>query len=242
MKASGVDPALIEEIGKVLTWPATAGEIRRAMKLVPDEAVQMITASGTPRSAGPRSPSTSRRLHVPDPVPARRDVEAMIDTFADGSSGRMDVSRPALAGGGAGDRGRAAGGVPIAGGTDVMVALNFGRAPAAGADRPVRVAELNMWRPENGVVSLGAGVTYARIAREIGGSARSPRRRARRLAQIRNRATVGGNLGTASPAATRAGARRATGPTSCAARSATRKSRSREFLVGPKRTRSRRTS
>src|SRR5438876_10901466 len=47
MKASGVDPRLIEEIGRVLTWPAGQAEIRRAMKLVPDDAVQMITASGT---------------------------------------------------------------------------------------------------------------------------------------------------------------------------------------------------
>ena len=48
MKASGVDPALIAEIGKILTWPASAADIQRAMKLVPDEAVQMISASGTP--------------------------------------------------------------------------------------------------------------------------------------------------------------------------------------------------
>jgi 5,10-methylenetetrahydromethanopterin reductase len=47
MKASGLDPSLIEEIGKVLTWPAGPEEIHRAMRLVPDEAVQMVTASGT---------------------------------------------------------------------------------------------------------------------------------------------------------------------------------------------------
>jgi 5,10-methylenetetrahydromethanopterin reductase len=59
MKASGVDPALIEAIGKVITWPATADDIRKAMKLVPDDAVQAISASGTPTSAAPRSRSTS---------------------------------------------------------------------------------------------------------------------------------------------------------------------------------------
>ena len=48
MKASGVDPALLEEIGRILTWPATPEEIRTAMELVPDEVVQLITASGTP--------------------------------------------------------------------------------------------------------------------------------------------------------------------------------------------------
>ena len=48
MKASGVDPGLIEKIGKILTWPASREDIRKAMRLVPDDAVQMITASGTP--------------------------------------------------------------------------------------------------------------------------------------------------------------------------------------------------
>jgi len=48
MKASGVSPDLLEEIGQVLTWPATEGQILEAMKLVPDDVVQMITASGTP--------------------------------------------------------------------------------------------------------------------------------------------------------------------------------------------------
>ena len=38
MKASGVDAELIQEIGKVLTWPATTEQIHRAMNLVPDEA------------------------------------------------------------------------------------------------------------------------------------------------------------------------------------------------------------
>ena len=48
MKASGVDESLLEEIGRVLTWPATPAQIERAMRLVPDEVVQLITASGTP--------------------------------------------------------------------------------------------------------------------------------------------------------------------------------------------------
>src|SRR5436305_789933 len=47
MKASGVAPELLEEIGAILTWPATHEQIERAMALVPDEVVQLITASGT---------------------------------------------------------------------------------------------------------------------------------------------------------------------------------------------------
>src|SRR5829696_2678738 len=48
MKASGVPQELLDEIGKVLTWPATHDEVAAASKSVPDEIVQMITASGEP--------------------------------------------------------------------------------------------------------------------------------------------------------------------------------------------------
>ncbi len=73
MKASGGDPALIEEIGKVLTWPAGPEEIHRAMKLVPDEAVQMITASGTPEECRAKVDEyIADGCNLPDPVPARQ--------------------------------------------------------------------------------------------------------------------------------------------------------------------------
>ena len=91
--------------------------------------------------------------------------------------------------------------VPVAGGTDLMVALNFGRArPPALLDLS-RVAELKTWSADNGRVHLGAGVTFARIEREL--QAFRPLAEASRSVgspQIRNRATIGGNLGTASPA------------------------------------------
>ena len=48
MKASGVSQDLLDEINQVLTWPATEEQILEAMKLVPDDVVQMITASGAP--------------------------------------------------------------------------------------------------------------------------------------------------------------------------------------------------
>jgi 5,10-methylenetetrahydromethanopterin reductase len=88
MKASGVDPGLIEEIGKVLTWPAGPEEIHRAMKLVPNEAVQLITASGTPEEC-----RTKVREYVdagatcPVLYPLGEDVHAMIDAFAPGREG-----------------------------------------------------------------------------------------------------------------------------------------------------------
>src|SRR3990172_7169423 len=48
MKASGVGQDLLDEIAQVLTWPATEEQIEEAMRLVPDDVVQLITASGTP--------------------------------------------------------------------------------------------------------------------------------------------------------------------------------------------------
>ncbi len=48
MKASGVSQELLDEIHQVLTWPATDEQIESAMHLVPDDVVQMCTASGSP--------------------------------------------------------------------------------------------------------------------------------------------------------------------------------------------------
>src|ERR1700694_132857 len=90
---------------------------------------------------------------------------------------------------------------PIAGGTDLMVDLNFGRRrPSAMIDLS-RVAELASWQQENGQVFLGSGLTYATIVKEM--PAFKPLVQASRSVgwpQIRNRGTVVGNRGTPSPA------------------------------------------
>jgi CO/xanthine dehydrogenase FAD-binding subunit len=91
--------------------------------------------------------------------------------------------------------------VPIQGGTDVMVELNFDRARPATLLNLNEVAELRGWSREHGSYRLGSGFTYteamqlveplralAEASRTVGGP------------QIRNRGTIGGNLGTASPA------------------------------------------
>lgn len=85
MKASGVDPALLDEIGKELTWPAGPEEIRRAMRLVPDEVVQMITASGTPEECRAKVREyVAAGCTCPILYPLGDDVRAMIDAFAEG--------------------------------------------------------------------------------------------------------------------------------------------------------------
>jgi CO/xanthine dehydrogenase FAD-binding subunit len=92
--------------------------------------------------------------------------------------------------------------LPIAGGTDVMVELNFdARRPAALLDLN-RVAELAEWAPDNGRIRLGAGVSYSRVIDELRGQLPGLAMASRTVGspQIRNRGTVGGNLGAASPA------------------------------------------
>ena len=92
--------------------------------------------------------------------------------------------------------------VPISGGTDVMVELNFDhRRPAALIDlNPV--TELADWSEADGRIRLGAAVPYARIIDELGRTLPGLAMASRTVGspQIRNRGTVGGNLGSASPA------------------------------------------
>lgn len=93
--------------------------------------------------------------------------------------------------------------VPIQGGTDVMVELNFDRArPGALLDLN-GVAELRGATRENGRLRLGAGLTYTEAMRGDVAEALPALAEASRTVgspQIRNRGTIGGNLGTASPA------------------------------------------
>src|ERR687888_646180 len=87
--------------------------------------------------------------------------------------------------------------VPIAGGTDVMVAVNFDRLrPPAFMDvsRLPELLDLDLDK-SSGSVFLGAGVTYTRMMREL--SSFVPMAQMARTVgspQIRNRGTLGGNL------------------------------------------------
>jgi CO/xanthine dehydrogenase FAD-binding subunit len=92
--------------------------------------------------------------------------------------------------------------VPIAGGTDLMVALNFDRARPHAILDLTRVPELRDWDADDGRLRVGAGVTYTRLIEELGERLPGLAIASRTVGspQIRNRGTVGGNLGTASPA------------------------------------------
>src|SRR4051794_14901509 len=93
--------------------------------------------------------------------------------------------------------------LPIQGGTDVMVALNFDRGRPETMLNLNEVLELRGFARANGALRLGSGLTYGEIEHgelrdvlpalaEASRTVGSP--------QIRNRGTIGGNLGTSSPA------------------------------------------
>jgi CO/xanthine dehydrogenase FAD-binding subunit len=127
--------------------------------------------------------------------------------------------------------------VAVAGGTDVMVAVNAGVRPPALLDL-TRLEELRRWHQADGHVFVGAGVTFARIVRELSGF--PPLVEAARTIgspQIRNRATLGGNVGTGSPAGDGVAVLAAYGAdVLVASRRGERRVPWDTFLVGPKRT------
>jgi CO/xanthine dehydrogenase FAD-binding subunit len=91
--------------------------------------------------------------------------------------------------------------VPIAGGTDLMVVMNAGELRPEAMLDVVRLPELGAWRHDGDELFVGAGVTYTQILHELPEMrALAQASRAIGSPQIRNRGTLGGNLGTASPA------------------------------------------
>src|SRR4051812_230176 len=94
------------------------------------------------------------------------------------------------------------GAVPIAGGTDVMVELNFDHSrPDALLDLTL-LGELTEWSASASTVTFGAGLPYTRVIDELGAMLPGLAMASRTVGspQTRNRGTVGGNLGAASPA------------------------------------------
>lgn len=94
----------------------------------------------------------------------------------------------------------------LAGGTDAMVEINDGhRRPGDTVIAVNRIADLRSWRhdPAAGTLTIGAGVTYSELMAEPIASLAPALAEASRTVgspQIRNAGTLGGNLGTSSPA------------------------------------------
>jgi len=128
---------------------------------------------------------------------------------------------------------------PIHGGTDVMVELNFDRSRPGGLLNLNEVEELRGWARDNGTLRLGAGLTYTEaMMGELGEALPALAEASRTVGspQIRNRGTIGGNLGTASPAGDALPPLLIEGAeVELASARGTRVLALEEFLVGPKR-------
>jgi CO/xanthine dehydrogenase FAD-binding subunit len=92
--------------------------------------------------------------------------------------------------------------VPISGGTDLMVDINFDRRRPDTLLDLNGVAELTDWQQTGDTVHIGSAVPFTRIINEIGPLVPGLAIASRTVGspQIRNRGTLGGNLATASPA------------------------------------------
>jgi CO/xanthine dehydrogenase FAD-binding subunit len=91
----------------------------------------------------------------------------------------------------------------LAGGTDFMVEVNGGHRRPSTVVALRRVSDLKGWRRDGEWLWLGAGLTYTEMLTADFASAAPALAHAARTVgspQIRNAGTVGGNLGTASPA------------------------------------------
>ena len=129
--------------------------------------------------------------------------------------------------------------VPIQGGTDLMVALNFDRARPEAILNLNEVGELRGWSRVNGTLRLGAGLTYAEaMVGELAELLPALAEASRTVGspQIRNRGTIGGNLGSSSPAGDALPPLYASGAeVEVASTRGTRSVPIEDFITGPKR-------
>jgi CO/xanthine dehydrogenase FAD-binding subunit len=124
------------------------------------------------------------------------------------------------------------------GGTDVMVELNFNRARPPALLDLTRVPELAAWDTDAGAVRVGAGVSYTRMIAELGSALPGLAMASRTVGspQIRNRGTVGGNVGSSSPAGDALPPLYASGASvEVESVRGSRRLAIEEFIVGPKR-------
>lgn len=92
--------------------------------------------------------------------------------------------------------------VPVAGGTDLMAAVNAGLLRPAALIGLGRISEIRSWHYADGAALLGAGLTHARMGRPDFAALIPALAAAARCAgppQIRNAGTLGGNIASAAP-------------------------------------------
>jgi 5,10-methylenetetrahydromethanopterin reductase len=82
-EASGTPPETVKKVQSILGWPATREQIHEAMRFVPDDLIERITASGTPDEVRAKVEEYNRNgCTCPILYPLGNDVKLMIDTFA----------------------------------------------------------------------------------------------------------------------------------------------------------------
>src|SRR3954454_21452520 len=135
-------------------------------------------------------------------------------------------------------RGAHPGALPLWGGTDVMVDLNFGRERPEAILDLTRVRELGEWDERDGDIRIGAGVSYTTAIADLKDRLPGLAAASRTVGspQIRNRGTIGGNLGSSSPAGDALPPLYASGAeVELASSAGTRRVPVEEFITGPKR-------
>ncbi|MCU1499477.1 MAG: putative xanthine dehydrogenase FAD-binding subunit [Acidimicrobiales bacterium] len=127
----------------------------------------------------------------------------------------------------------------LAGGTDLMVGVNAGWTNPSSVIALRGVAELAGWCRQGDQLVIGAGVTYGRLlASDLAALAPGLAQASRTVGspQIRNAGTIGGNLGTSSPAGDTLPVLLALGATiELAGPDGTRSLPMERFTIGPKR-------
>ncbi len=129
------------------------------------------------------------------------------------------------------------GALPVAGGTDVLVELNFHRRRPPALIDLGRVPGLDEVSTSDGWLRLGAAATYTQLMDTVPGDFPALALAARTVGspQIRHRGTLGGNLGTASPAGDALPPLLAAGAqVEVASRAGTRRIAIADFFTGPK--------
>jgi len=128
--------------------------------------------------------------------------------------------------------------LPLSGGTDVMVDINFGRERPEAILDLTRIGALTALATDNGTIRIGAGVTYTRAIEALGTHLPGLAIASRTVGspQIRNRGTIGGNLGSSSPAGDALPPLYASGAVvEVASTAGTRRLAIEDFITGPKR-------
>jgi CO/xanthine dehydrogenase FAD-binding subunit len=130
------------------------------------------------------------------------------------------------------------GALPLWGGTDVMVDLNFGRERPEAILDLTRVRALAEWGEREDEIRIGAGVSYTTAIADLGDQLPGLAAASRTVGspQIRNRGTIGGNLGSSSPAGDALPPLYASdAEVELASTTGTRRMPIAEFITGPKR-------